>query len=111
MISDLTSIFTWWLSIFGLSLLSLPLVFHIFSKFWDKGYIFAKTISLILITYFTLILGIFKILPFNYLGLSALIIIFLAIDGLFLIHRHRYLDFFTTVKKNFSIFIIEELVF
>jgi uncharacterized membrane protein len=111
MISDLTSIFTWWLSIFGLSLLSLPIVFRIFSKFWDKGYIFAKTISLILFTYFTLVLGVFKILPFNYLGLSALVIIFLAVDGLFLIRHRRYLDFFATIKKNFPIFLIEELIF
>ncbi len=111
MTSDLISIFAWWLSIFGLSLLSLPIVFHIFSKFWDKGYIFAKTVSLILITYFTLILGVFKILPFNFFGLSTLIILFLAFDGLFLIRHHRYQDFFATFKKNFSIFLVEELVF
>jgi len=111
MLSDFYCILFWWLSIFGLSLLSLPIVFHIFSKFWDKGYIFAKTISLILITYFTLILGVFKILPFNFWGLSALIVIFLALDGLFLIRHHRYLDFFATIKKNFAIFLSEELVF
>ncbi len=111
MLNDLISIFIWWLSIFGLSLLSLPIVFHFFSKFWDKGYIFAKTISLILITYFTLILGVFKILPFSYLGLSALITIFLALDGIFLIRHHHYLDFFAIIKKNFSIFLAEELAF
>ncbi len=111
MLSDLSSIFFWWLSIFGLSLLSLPIIFYIFSKFWDRGYIFAKTLSLILITYFALILGIFHILPFTWWRISTLIILFLAFDGLFLIRHHRYRDFFATFKRKYKIFIFEELVF
>lgn len=111
MLTDLISVFIWWLSIFGLSLLSLPIIFYIFPKFWDNGYIFAKTLSLILITYFVLILGVFHILPFNWWGISVLIILFLAFDGLFLIRHHYYRNFFATFKQKYKIFIFEELIF
>ena len=111
MSNDIISILTWWLSIFGLSLLSLPFIFSVFSKFWDKGYIFAKTFSLIIITYFTLILGVFKILPFNNLGLSILLIVFLGLDILFLVRHRNYRNFFTTIKQNKVTFFLEELLF
>lgn len=111
MLLDFHYIFNWWLAIFGLSLLSLPIIFCIFSKFWDQGYIFAKTLSLILITYFTLVFGVFKILPFSYLGLFVLIIIFLTFDILFLIRHRRYRDFLVIFKEKKNIFIFEELLF
>nr|MCW1949655.1 DUF2298 domain-containing protein [Candidatus Shapirobacteria bacterium] len=111
MLHDFSFIFNWWLAIFSLSLLSLPITFHIFSKFWDKGYIFAKTLSLILITYVLLVSGIIKLIPFNHTGLSIVIGIFLIFDILFLIHRHRYRDFFKTLKQKYFIFLFEEATF
>lgn len=111
MLKDLSSILIWWSTIFGLSFLSFPLIFTLFSKFWDKGYIFSKTLSLVLITYLILILGVFKILPFNFVGLSILIFLFILFDILFLIYKKRYLYFFKTLKSNYKLFLIEELIF
>jgi uncharacterized membrane protein len=106
MFKDFTFIFSWWLTIFSLSLLSLPVIFHIFSKFWDRGYIFAKTLSLLLITYLILIFGIFKILPFNFVGLSIIILILFFLNSLFLINQKRYLWFFQIIKTKYKIFLI-----
>ena len=56
MLSDLNYILIWWATIFCFSLIALPLTFRIFSNFWDKGYIFAKIISITLITYINFVL-------------------------------------------------------
>ena len=111
MFKDFSFIFSWWLTIFSLSLLSLPFIFHIFSKFWDNGYIFAKTLSLIVITYLILVFGIFKILPFNFIGLTIIIIILLAFNVWFLLNQKRYLWFFQIVKSKYRLFISQEILF
>jgi len=111
MFRDFTFIFSWWLTIFSLSLLSLPIVFHIFSKFWDNGYIFAKTLSLVVITYLVLIFGIFKILPFNIAGLVMIFLILILFNFFFLFHKKRYLWFLKIIKSKYKIFLIEEILF
>ena len=107
----MSSIFVWWLTIFGSGLVSLPFVIFIFNKFWDKGYIFSKTLSIIVITYLILVLGIFKILPFNLISLFLLIFLFIIFDVFLLLSKKRYLIFFQTIKQKYKVFIIEELIF
>ena len=111
MFRDLSFIFIWWLTIFSLSLLSLPVILHIFSKFWDNGYTFAKTLSLVVITYLILVFGIFKILPFNIIGLLIIIFIFLVFDVLFLINKKRYIKFFEIIKSKYKLFLAQEIIF
>ncbi len=111
MLSDFHYIFNWWLTIFLLGTLSLPVVFFLFNKFWDKGYIFSKTISLILLTYFSLIFGVFKILPFTSSGVFLLISFLILFDVWFLLRQNRYKQFFLDFKKHYRIFIFEEIVF
>lgn len=111
MISDLYPILIWWLTIFFLSLLSLPIIFSIFSKFWDKGYIFAKTLSLIVVTYLSLVLGILKLVPFNLVGLSVIILSLLVVDFIFLKQKNNFQKFISTIKSHFRIFITQELIF
>ncbi len=102
MIGDLFFILRWWfvILIFGFSFL--PLSNFIFNKFWDKGYIFSKTISLIVISYLTLVLGIFKILPFHTLSLFGLLIISFLVNFWF---------FGKKIKINWSAVIFEEILF
>lgn len=111
MFKDFSFILSWWLTIFSLGLLSLPLVFHLFSKFWDYGYIFAKTLSSVVITYLILVFGIFKIIPFSPVGI-AIIVLFLVIGNIvFLINKKRYLWFFEILKTKYKLFIAEEILF
>ncbi len=109
MLADFHYIFFWWLTIFVLSLLSLPLTFSIFKKFWDKGYIFAKTISCFLIAYLIFILGVCKILPFTVGGILLVAVIFGVINYRFFVKNLPEFKHF--LKKNWRIFLFEEIIF
>ncbi|MFA5750178.1 MAG: DUF2298 domain-containing protein, partial [Candidatus Shapirobacteria bacterium] len=111
LLSDFHFIFIWWLTIFGLGLVSLPIISVIFNKFWDSGYIFSKTLSVIVITYLILIFGIFKILPFNLFSLFLIIFLFIIFDIFFLCRNKKYLLFIQTVKQKYKTFIFEEILF
>ncbi len=111
MVSDFKFIALWWLTISFLSCLSLPLIFSIFRKFWDKGYIFSKIVSLALITYIIFILGVFKFLPFTNSSIFAIIFFFL-LGNLYYLSRPGTLSTFKkTIKNNYKTFILEELIF
>ncbi|MDD3998489.1 MAG: DUF2298 domain-containing protein [Candidatus Shapirobacteria bacterium] len=109
MLSDFKYIFTWWLSLFFLSFLSLPLIFLLFKKFWDKGYIFAKTCSIFILSYFLLVLGIFKITTFTLPCIYFIITIYAAINFYLFIKNKLY--FKSLFKKHWRIFLFEEILF
>ncbi|MDO8657543.1 MAG: DUF2298 domain-containing protein, partial [Candidatus Levybacteria bacterium] len=105
---DLVSIIQWWLTIFLIGIVFVPLASIIFSNFFDKGYIFAKIIGTALISYVIFVLGFLKIFTFEIQNIFIIV-------GIFLL-----LNFF--IKKKFSIsnmkirsllpiFIIEECIF
>ncbi len=111
MLTDFISILIWWATIFFLGLLTLPFIVTIFSKFWDKGYIFTKTLSLITVTYLSLITSIFKIIPFTLSGLLIIILIYLTVVFIFLKSKNNYQRFISVIKSHCGIFIAEELIF
>lgn len=111
MFSDFFFISKWFWTIFGLGIISLPIIILIFHKFWDSGYIFSKIFSLMIITYLSLVLGIFKILPFTYKSISLIVLIFLIIE-FFIIWKLKKISFvLSTIKQKYRIFIIQELFF
>ncbi len=111
MISDLNFIISWWFLIFVLGLIFLPLTSALFKKFWDKGYIFSKTICIIVLTYLTFIGGAFKILPFT--NSNLLLILFLLFLGniFFLKHKNNFSVFKKTLKEKYKVFIFQEIIF
>jgi uncharacterized membrane protein len=109
--SDLKFIIFWWLVLFALGSLSLPLVFSLFKKFWDKGYIFSKIISLMVLTYLILIFGVLKILPFNNISIVLLIILSLLFNVLYLSRPGRFKQFLTLIKSHYRVFLLEESLF
>jgi len=76
---DLGLVLKFWLVLFLLGLLFLPITNRIFSSFIDKGYIYSKILGIIIFPYLLLVLGIFKILPFNLLSITLLIVVYLVI--------------------------------
>lgn len=64
MMADFAVILYWWLILFGIGLVFLPLTFKIFGGFWDRGYAFSKILGLLSISYTVWLLGSLKILPF-----------------------------------------------
>lgn len=109
MLSDFPFIFQWWLSLFVISLLSLPLTFLFFQKFWDKGYIFAKSLSLFLLSYLTFLLGLVHLFPFTFTTQIILCLFWGVFNYSFLIKKLP--DFKNILKKSWKIFLFEEFLF
>jgi len=111
MFFDLTLIVSWWFLIFTLGLICLPLTFALFKNFWDKGYIFSKTICIVVLTYLIFIGGVFKILTFTNLNLFLIILLILFFNFLFLKRKNNFSVFLKTIKENHKTFIFQEIIF
>lgn len=76
--NDIAIFLQWYLVLFLLGVLMLPLTTIIFSSLKDKGYIFSKVIAMLIVSYSIFLLGTLKILPFT--TISVLLVV-LAIGG------------------------------
>ncbi|MBI2443104.1 MAG: hypothetical protein HYV40_04335 [Candidatus Levybacteria bacterium] len=112
---DLSNILLWWLWLFGIGIIFLPLSVTLFRSFTDKGYIFAKTLGVVVLSYAMFFLGILKILPFNRLSLFFLFALPLLGYILFLIRSKdisKYVkNYFSNLRPFFFIFLAEEILF
>lgn len=111
MFSDFSSILIWWSTIFLLGLLSFPLLFLFFNKFFDRAYLFSKILTPILISFFLLLFGFLKVLPFSSISIYFLLFLLLLFDIFLLLKKKRYLSFFAFIKKNYRILVFEEVLF
>lgn len=111
MLTDFKFIFLWWSVFFVLGAVLLPLTLSLFHKFWDKGYIFSKTLSVILLTYIIFILGVFKFAPFTSLTLLGIIIVAVGLNILFFKNNQNLYKFTNLVKNHWKIFLVEEILF
>src|SRR4030042_1189607 len=64
MFTDFISVTFWWLTILVLGLAFLPLTCRLFPKFWYKGYLFSKIISIAVLSFLAFIGSFFHLLPF-----------------------------------------------
>ena len=103
--SDIMFVIKWWLVLFGVGIIFLPVTSVIFKNFFDKGYIFARILGMALISYVVFVLGVLKIAPFTELTVILTIAGFLILN--FLIFR----TYFKTVIPSLKIFLFEEIIF
>lgn len=109
--SDFRFVVLWWLTYLVIGCAALPLTFYFFNKFWDKGYIFSKTIGLVLTTFLVLVLGIFKLVPFTTLTVAVIALGIFGF-GLWLLKSNSLLlPFKKSLKTHLRIFLFEEVVF
>lgn len=106
---DLIFIFIWWLALLVFGLSSLPITILFFNKFWDKGYIFSKTIGLIVISYLSFSASTFHFFRFDNLSLWSLLGLWFGFNWLFLTSRNS--NFFLTLRNHLGKFILLELCF
>jgi uncharacterized membrane protein len=111
MFSDFKYILFWWLTLFLLGSLSLPLIFALFKNFWDKGYIFSKIVSYGLITYLVFVLGVFKFLPFTNGTIFFVATLLLIADILYLSRANRFAEFIAQLRSARRAIILEEVLF
>ena len=99
----------WYLALLVIGIVFTPLTKKVFKSFkFDLGYPFAKTLGIILLSYFVFVLGIVKILPFSRLALIFSLCLF-AIINWFIYKKNKK----TTVGVIYHAptIIFEELLF
>ncbi|MFA9289060.1 MAG: DUF2298 domain-containing protein [Weeksellaceae bacterium] len=99
--------FKWYFYVLLLGITVLPLTTRLFSRFPDRGYPFAKTIAIILVSYIAFLGGILKLFPFSQESL-----LFITLVVAFLSYRYagRHLQTLKRPKVIIAI-ICEEILF
>lgn len=98
----------WYLTLLTIGVVFTPLTKKIFKSFsFDFGYPFAKTLGIILLSYFVFVLGIIKILPFNYFSLIFSLCLFAIIN--WFIHKKNKKP--RTTSRELQIIVVEEFLF
>lgn len=102
--ADFINVLIWHFAIFSIGLLFFFPSRIIFSHFYDKGYIFAKSLGLSIVSYVLFILGSIKLLPFSTVSIYAILSFALVINIYFFrkkikfekgeIRRYIYLEIF-----------------
>jgi len=108
---DFNYVFTWYLIIFVVGISCLPLTLHLFDKFWDKGYAFTKTISLIIITFAIFFLSFIKLVDFSQTAIVWLLLAIFIVNILFKNKYYTSAKFLKTLKQKWPTFLAYELVF
>ncbi len=75
---DLGLVIKFWLVLFIIGILFLPITTKIFRGFFDKGYIFSKILGVIILSYTLFLFSTTYILPFNTLSILLIFIIYLV---------------------------------
>lgn len=108
--SDIQFIIQWWTLFFIIGIFFFPFTSLLFSFFADKGYLFAKVIGMLILSYVLFLLGTIRLVPFT--TISALCVSAL-VGSLFLLSvslMHKNTLFFL-VKRTWKIIIVEECLF
>ena len=102
----------WYFPLLIIGIIFTPLTKKIFKSFsFDFGYPFAKTLGIILLSYFVFVLGIAKILPFSRLNIIFALCLFAIINWLIYKKTRKLPDVQTQNFASLQIIIIEELLF
>lgn len=104
---DLLNIFKFWLTFFVIGLIFIPLTINVFKDFKDKGYIFAKTIGVIFISYSIFVIASFKFLNFSLTSILIILLLYFILN-VFIFKKFKLKE---VIRKNLRIIIIEELIF
>jgi YYY domain-containing protein len=100
----------WWLVVFILGLIFMPLSGLLFSTLSDKGYLFSKTIGIAVTGYLMWMLSTLRILKFSTVSCIISLVIGLVINLLLVFYFKRYYKPYFT-KDKLIIFAVEELLF
>ncbi len=98
----------WYIIVFILGLIFLPLTQSIFGRFWDRGYPFAKTLAILFVSYAAFVLGTAKILAFTQINIIFITGVFLFLNVFLLFKKRRTMIY---EPRTIVLIIFEELLF
>src|SRR3989344_3968758 len=101
-----TVVLHWYVYLFVLGIIFVPLTSLIFKKLPDLGYPFAKIIGILTLSYTAFVLGLFKLVPYDRWSLFAILVVFFVLNFfIFKKNSHRIKEI------NVKILIFEEILF
>ncbi len=106
-LTDFISLFQFWFVTVVIGILFFPITSLIFKDFKDKGYIFGKTIGIVLISYSVFILSFLKIFRFSFFEIVFVLFLYLLLN----LYVLRKISLKKVLKESLKIIIIEEIVF
>src|SRR3989344_4443572 len=107
--TDFIFVLKWWSIFLLLGVIFFPLTSIIFENFKDKGYIFSKVISLVLISYTVFIISFLHISKFSLLQILVIIFIYFLLN--ISVTKKFNLNVIQSLRKNYKLIIAEEFVF
>lgn len=116
---DYASFLQWWVVIFGLGIIFMPITALLFSSFHDKGYLFSKVIGIAFTAYLMWIFSSVHIMKFNtlscilctVLGLLLNITLFVVLSGKRKKEGNQSSSYSLLEDGTLDIFLAQELMF
>jgi YYY domain-containing protein len=97
----------WWFILFVFGIVTFPISYILLKHLFDKGYVFSKVLALLMIGYFSWLLG---YVSFN--GLTIFLAFFIiVIFSLLIIWKGVGRSFFEYIKKEVGFLLLEEILF
>lgn len=105
---DAMAFIRWWLTIVILGLIYMPLTSMIFARFYDKGYLFSKTIGIAASSYLMWLLSSLHLMKFNEISTILCVVIGLILNGILLIMQRKKNNSHLEVKNSLFLNILKE---
>jgi YYY domain-containing protein len=102
-------VLTWWLVITLLGLATYPLVFAAFGTLADRGYIFSKTLGILLLAYIAWMLASLHLLAFSHLSVALIFVALVLCAAQVFIWRWRIFGAFA--RQHWRLLLFEEGLF
>lgn len=107
--SDLVALFLFSIILTILPIIGFPIVYYFFPHASDRGFAFARLISLVALTYLGWLMGSFDLPIFTTIGLQLFLVLFAGGSlVLWYINRKKLLSF---IEKSWKLIAFEELIF
>ncbi|MBI5044905.1 MAG: hypothetical protein HZC02_03195 [Candidatus Levybacteria bacterium] len=102
----------WWVTIFLVGIITLPLTGVLFNHFIDKGYAFSKSLGILLVSYLMLLFGTLHILPFSFASLFLIAALILT-GEIFLSQKYpkKIISIPRILKTQWRWIVVEEILF
>ncbi|HEY6286869.1 MAG TPA: DUF2298 domain-containing protein, partial [Ktedonobacteraceae bacterium] len=107
--SNLFPILIWWFMLTLLGILAYPLVFFVFRGLRDRGYIFSKTLGILLLAYCAWILASLHLVAFSHLSTLMALALFLILAIVLVVWQRRTIKAF--LLQHWRLLLIEEAIF
>src|SRR5207244_6477678 len=107
--SNTYPVFFWWLALTFLGLLAFPLTFSTLRGLADRGYIFSKTLGILLLAYFAWMLANLHLIAFSHLSMVIVCLALLLLAIVLYMWQRRAIGGF--IRQRWRLLLIEEGIF